>query len=241
VLPSRVKNAFLVATATGLLVHGQPENTSQQIEPELAAIFSSPAFAAKALSTNGMTLARVIAYAERFSIGEGLLLDYLRTYRGDTHATTAGALGQLVQQKRWSNAAQMLFDMAWLNPVFKDALTLCVSLLGPLNKLKTHFLLGLSDTPSKHKLRDNWWQSLLVEVRNVYFEGPRQGNLWEDSGGENHVLKTGRSGGDQWADALKMLRGHQVKNTTRALLAQLVHRHPHNETFRILQQSLSHA
>jgi GTPase-associated protein 1, N-terminal domain type 1/Effector-associated domain 1 len=241
VLPSRVKNDFLAATAMGLLVHAQPENTSQQLEPELTAIFSSPAFATKALSTNGMTLTRVIAYAERFSIGEGLLLSYLRTHRGAIHSTTAGALGQLVQQKQWRSAAQTLFDMAWLNPVFKDALTPCVSLLGPLNKLKTYFLLGLSSTPSKHALRDNWWQSLLAEVRNVYFEGPRHGNLWEESGGENHVLKTGRSGGDQWADALKKLRGHQVKNTTRDLLAQLVHRHPHNETFRILQQSLSHA
>ncbi|MBO3273484.1 effector-associated domain EAD1-containing protein [Hymenobacter defluvii] len=240
-LPDRARIGFLRSTAIGLLTYESPEESTSELEPELVHLFNSSAFQTEAFYHPSMSLSRVIVYSKRFTVSEPVVLQYLRAYQNSPSAGDARAFGQLVLQKRWTSTADELFSYSRWNSAWQGALAECVSLLGMINRFIAYLMPGLSTLPSRHQLQDSWWKSLLAELQSVYYEGPLQDGLWEESGGENHEIKAQRTGGEQWVDALRKLRTRKTRATIELLLDTVTMHYPTNSTFTTLRRNIDHA
>ncbi|GAB3857104.1 hypothetical protein GCM10028822_30270 [Hymenobacter terrigena] len=240
-LPVSAAAGFLRATAVALVAHEQPEDPATDLEPELLAWFSEPTFLQQAITKPIIAPGRAVAFLTRFKAPETVLLRYLRASPLLPTPAEAAALGMLVQQRQWPDAAEELLTLSKSHAPWKAALAVCFGQLSTFSQFRAYFTLNFAKYASRQQLSDSWWQMLLTELRMVYPIGPFQDAIWEDSGGENHTIHSNRNGGEQWADVLTMLRTHQTHATVARLLNELTKRHPYNSTFRHLQQNSSHA
>jgi hypothetical protein len=235
VLHASVRSLFLEATAWGLLKHEEPEAADSLLETELEQLFSSPEFTAQALVQSVLTPNRAIRYIVRFAASESSLLAYLAGHRGQLGSSDAQALGQLIQRNNWKKAAQTLLNRARTEPSFGASITHCLDQLGWLDRLELRYSNPkILTTKAKRHASDDWWAALWQEASNLYPVGPGQDHLWETIGRKNYELSLSRNGGEQWRQALTILRDRREYSQTTKLLTLMLEHHSWNKNLRLL-------
>ncbi|MVM29273.1 hypothetical protein GO755_04455 [Spirosoma sp. HMF4905] len=237
------RERFLLATATGLLTHEKPEDSSYHLEPELIEVFSRDNFFAHVIANPTISLGRLVTYIDRFKLAEANIVKYIQTYNGRSESGDIVALGQLIHRNRWTTAAEQVVNLARRISAFKQAIPFCIDLLSRYNRVKVYFYFGdlLQALPTTVDIRSDWWSTLLEEAKLVYPDGPRQNGIWSDSGGKDHVVKVSVNGGEQWNDLLSGIRRGRFSVSIDSLLAVMIEDSPRNETFKMLQQTISNA
>jgi len=239
-LPPEAKTNLVRTTARNLVLHAGagPLNIATW-EKELRTELAQPAFQQEIISTPQITLGRVLEVLQQVHTSEDILLHLLSHYRDVPTLPEAKKLGDFVQQQRWAKAAVAIMNLSQREAGWREALNNCFSLLDTFTQLRI-ITTGWLSRPDKVQIRTQWWQSLTKELKHIYYQGPWQDNLWQDSGGDNSIIR-GSNGSEQWDNALSLLYNKSAQNTVAHLLITLVRKHPYNDNFRILQQTITHA
>lgn len=235
VLPVAVRPLFLEETAWGLLVHEQPEEANSLLEPELFQLFTSSSFTARALAHLSLTAGRAVRYVARFSAPESTLLSYLAAHRSQLDKRSAQDLGQLIERKGWKQAAQALLAQAQTEPSRYAALAYCLNQLDWLDRLKLRLQNPqiLTAKATKQASTD-WWAAVWQEASNLYPAGPTHQHLWESIGRKNYELSIASTGGEQWQQALNILRTRREHKQTAKLLHLMQEQHFWNNNLQFL-------
>ncbi|WP_460499876.1 hypothetical protein [Hymenobacter agri] len=235
VLPTAVRSLFLEETAWSLLVHERPEEANSLLESEVIQLFTSPFFTARALAHLSLTAGRAVRYVSRFSAPESTLLSYLNAHRSQFDKRNAQELGQLIERKGWKQAAQALLTQAQTEPSRYAALAYCFDQLGWLDRLKLRIQNPhiLTAKATKQASTD-WWKAVWEEASNLYSGGPTYQHLWESIGRKNYELSLARTGGEQWQQALNILRTRREYKQTAKLLRLMQEQHSWNNNLQFL-------
>lgn len=110
----------------------------------------------------------------------------------------ADAIGRLIQERRWSGAADdLLRCFRRARDDLKTALRACISLISLWDRWLSH----ISPLSSLEK-----WDLLADLAAELYPYGPDQDGLWERAGGKGSDLNRNGSGGARWHEALRQVR-----------------------------------
>jgi hypothetical protein len=159
---------------------------------------------------------------------EQRFLPWLRTLVTNLPSLTtsdAEAIGRLVLDRRWQNAADELVELTRTGRNdFGPALRVCHSMFG----LWTRLLLDLVPLSSAEK-----WKLLEHVAVDLYPSGPDHNELWSRAGGRDADLQHHGNGQSRWRDAFARIRrggGLRVE----ALLREMRHDYPWNDQLRFL-------
>ena len=130
------------------------------------------------------------------------------------------AIGRLVLQRRWQEAAAYLLGQFKSGRRdLKPALRACSDMLNRWDR----FFYALVPISEYEK-----WETFQELAAELYPGGPDDDGLWERAGGEDADLFAGRDGRTRWRDALRKVR-YGKGPTSSALLARMLEDFPNNE------------
>ncbi|UHH29028.1 hypothetical protein LUW10_24690 [Pseudomonas veronii] len=156
-------------------------------------------------------LVRLLPSFEEMSFRSWLRKATLRTLSLQT--ADAEAVGRLVDERRWRDAADDLMQMLRSGRAdMRPALRACVSLIGFLDR----WIYGLSEVTPIEK-----WDLLISLAADLYSTGPDEDGLWERAGGHNSDLGCGGSGRSRWRDAIGRIRLGRAPRIDRLLREML--------------------
>lgn len=206
-----VKADFLTATAKSWLEQLRTDALSGfELEPELEnGILEENQVRAYLDVTRFDTVHAAIRLFERFPhLTQDLFMRWLGEFIG-THRTmdswNARNLGQLIQKRRWAQAAEQLAYevLHHYSSDFEPVLYECQSQLGFFTRI------GLTLMGKLHGVSitvDDWWNALAELVSRLYPGGPLHHSIWERSGGDPAALGVHESGRSSWHVALNLVR-----------------------------------
>ena len=140
-------------------------------------------------------------------------------------AADAEAVGRLILERRWRDAADDLLQMLRSGRAdMRPALRVCISLIGFLDR----WVCGLSEVTSIEK-----WDSLISLAADLYPSGPDEDGLWERAGGHNSDLGFGGNGRSRWRDAIGRIRFGKDPRIDR-LLREMLHDYKDNADLNFL-------
>jgi hypothetical protein len=195
--------AYLAATAVGWIRRSVEGPVPYAPDPELQKAVLSAAGLDPALrdlaQRDVSRLVNFVAALQQFD--EEKLTSLLRAVgaRGrDLSLFEATAVGQVLLDRRWDRALEVLVDLARTGRRdVQPALSICYSMIG----LWTRWALGIGPLS-----RDEKWQVLAEVVSELYPSGPDQEQLWDRAGGKSADLTHGGSGSARWRIALAQIR-----------------------------------
>ena len=148
---------------------------------------------------------------------------------------SAEVLGDIVEQRRWRQAAEQLLSEAWHDAELRPAVSLCSSQLGRLQRLRVRFLLpSANHTPSIDEL----WDATEELALELYQWGPGDHNVWERAGGDPSLMKSASTGSESWHHVLSSARNGGGDVDLRSLLNAMTREFWNND---VLQKLLEYA
>ena len=132
-------------------------------------------------------------------------------------------IGQIINQKRWDNAATV---------VFNESKLLTLNLNPILNSCKG--LLSIWDRLTLGNVSDNdRWEAFLQLLELLYPKGPDDQDIWSRAGGKTSILRLLGSGRENWRDAIRKIRNGS-KPYPSNLIREMKSEFPNNERVSIL-------
>lgn len=150
---------------------------------------------------------------------------------------SAEVLGDIVEQRRWRQAAERLFSEAWQDAGFRPAVSRCSGQLGRLQRLRVRFLLPSADhTPSIDEL----WDATEELALELYQWGPGEHNVWERAGGDPSLIKIASTGSESWHYVLSFARNGGGDVDLRSLLHAMTREFWNNDVLQKLSEYSKH-
>jgi hypothetical protein len=140
---------------------------------------------------------------DRFSalLTEADFLNWVATHSEPLTKFEATAIGRLVSQHRWANAAKELAKrLRYGRSDLGAAVHECSSLLGFWDRWYVTLF-----TPQPVVTVDEWWNAWFELSIRLYSRGVEDNNIWTDADGEVSRVRQG-TGREQWGHALDLLR-----------------------------------
>jgi len=173
---------------------------------------------------------RTLAYLSMFP--EGRFTAWLRSTLNrirNVSPSAAGAIGRLIEQRRWRNATdELMHTLRWsgrndLRPALRE----CASMVSVFDR----WVYGLSPITPVEK-----WEALENLAADLYPSGPDHDGLWERADGYNADLPWGSSGRTRWRDALTQIRRGGKGPKMGKLLREIQRDFPANTSLRFLAE-----
>ena len=150
---------------------------------------------------------------------------------------SAEVLGDIVEQRRWRQAAERLFSEAWHDAELRPAVLRCSGQLGRLQRLRVRFLLPSSDhTPSIDEL----WGATEELAIELYQWGPGEHNVWERAGGDPSLIKIASTGSESWHYVLSFARNGGGDVDLRSLLNAMTREFRNNDVLQKISEYARH-
>lgn len=215
----------LVATTMGWL--GRAADVAVPFAPEYdlqTAIIESDEFETTLdllIPNRVSTAIRIVSALNRYGEERFLsLIERVMSRVAMLSPTDAGAIGRLVLEHRWEDAAASLVAQHKSGRIdVRPALRQCYCLLGVWDRI----VLRLTPIPESEK-----WDGLRELAIDLYPGGPSDQGLWERAGGDNADLPTKENGRMQWQTSVRNIRNGRGP-TPHALLAEMIRDFPNNE------------
>lgn len=216
---------FLVATTKGWL--GRAASVGVPFAPEShlqTAILESDELeqTLDLLIPDGVSTAvRIVAALDGYGEERFLsLIERVMSRAAILSTTDSDAIGRLVLEHRWEDAAARLIAQYKLGRIdVRPALRKCCYLLGVWDRI----MLRLTPIPESEK-----WDGLQELAVELYPGGPGDHGLWERAGGDNADLPIKENGRTQWQTSVRNIRNGRGP-TPHALLAEMMRDFPNNE------------
>jgi len=167
-------------------------------------------------------------------IPEHYITTYIRNYHGQISAIEGTQLGKLVQERKYNNVANAIYNKATKNNNWKFALYECHYQLDFFSMAA----LAFSDTLKTVSISaDQWWESTEEMVCDLYPNGVSLVTIWKKAGGKESELLSSTTAENVWREAFFKLRNKGFKNITmNSLLKEINKTYGENEKFKLIYQ-----
>lgn len=235
-LPTGIKEAFLEATANGIIKNISSSGLgSLIIEPELINYMASDKFMTSFLRQYRENINTVLEVYEHIpEVKDSFLADYIKYYPNRLNDVQSACLGDLILSKQFYQSARQVFEKAKSNSSFKVALTKCHSIanLGILDKFWWGGLLG--ETVSLSSV----YVVLTETAIKLYSAGPEDNDIWKRAGGEVSKLHNHKTREENWRNAIGLLKngGGGKDISTKSLIKEMLVDHHNNPELKQIQK-----
>jgi hypothetical protein len=241
------RDTFLRTTADAWLTALRNAPTSEDdasvgiLEPELKTAVLASRQTTKILTArdSGDTEFAIRLFKSFSELRETKLVEWLSALLASgerLEEATAQALGNLVSQRDWGNAAAHIAERVGMRPDFRPALPLIMPTLPRWRRIEMWIagLLGSSSSLAE----DEPWEALMDLGADLYPWGPGEHSVWERAGGDFASLVQMKTGRESWRAAIVLLRrGGGGSGITPAKLLRAMHSDfPKNSRISVLQQ-----
>jgi len=172
-------------------------------------------------------------FSKYSQLNERVLKDYVYNHSQSIDATDAVQLGRLVQSRRFSSVAEVIYNKSSKHNNWKFALEECNQLLDYFTKA----LLAISGIISNVKIpTDEWWKSTEDIIVDLYPNGQAIKTIWNNAGGKESDLLINSTGVEVWHDLLiKLRRGFFKDIKMNSLLKEIKKNYyDSNERFKLI-------
>lgn len=232
VIPLKYRNDFLYSTAVFYL---EFEDKKITLEKELNDYLCNRSFLQTYFSKNNQNISAILDLFSKIDIrDETLLSNYIYGYNGTLLSDEANRLGDIIFKKTWRKCAERVYEKSNRNSSFRPILQKCHSLLSFWQRIEINISNLLATSTISE---DEWWNSLIDIVSNLYPKGASDNDIWEKAGGNNSDLHYHTSGQESWQKALDGLRKGRYSNISiEKLLDEIIKKHPRNAELNKLRE-----
>lgn len=169
----------------------------------------------------------------RFSaFPENYIVTYITNYQGQISAIEATQLGKLIQDRKYSDVASVIFYKATSYNNWKLALAECYTLLGFITQMNiawTGIIKNVTITA------DQWWDSVEEIIIDLYSNPNSLHTIWKKAGGDEADLLMNATPRNVWSDAIHNLKLDKFSGIDMcSLLKQIKKNYGDNEKFKII-------
>jgi hypothetical protein len=220
-IPVKYQPGFVLKTSDAIMdsiVSGNDEEVESILENKILSTDYLSSFCSR------NTLEPIISIYDRFAISdERYLLSTIKKASGNLNKSHSERLGRIVQQWRWEDSANAIFEKAKYKDDFKAALSQCSSLISWWYRLLYSNLFNEAFSESDY-------YKLLYELAvKLYDKGPEENDIWKKAGGDVAVFSNAATRQEQWHTAINKLQvgGGGKKITPHSLLEAMKDEHPY--------------
>lgn len=166
------------------------------------------------------------------SYPEGHIVNYITNYKWQVSAIEATQLGKLIQERRYYDVAQFVFNISTSFNNWRIALAECYTLLHYLTQIRIAFTRIIKNINID---ADMWWEGIEEIIIDLYSNPNSLNTIWKKSGGNEADLLMNTNVRDVWSNALQNLRkGNYPSIDMCSLLKQIKKNYGGNENFKTL-------
>lgn len=169
---------------------------------------------------------RFVAFPENY------IATYIRNYQGQISVIEATQLGKLIQERKFTDVANVIYHKATSSNNWKLTLAECYTLLGFMAQINIAWTGIIKDVSITD---DQWWKCVEELIIDLYSSPTSLVSVWKKAGGKEADLLMNATPRNVWRDAIHNLRVNKFSNIDMCkLLKEIKKDYGENDTFKMI-------
>lgn len=239
-IPSAHRPTIMDATATGVLYKfANAEIPTLPSAPGLRGRIVADAQVRTALYGISDVSLAVALFEQLPEIPQHLFVWWMANRMGQSGAIsrlTAVRIGELIEARKWRDAASKLSQLAEYRRDLSDAIERCMGLIGMLRRVQMFF-----SGRNVHYHQIDVWAALEELGLDLYPYGPGVNEVWKRAGGHTADIPRFDSGRDAWSTLISQARAGRHDVTPQSLTNAMLEDYPRNPNLKHIERLIDEA